>query len=119
MMQISYQKFPDKKEYQSLLVINEEQRWRESLYFTFHKPWDEKEERLYAGRAMADLHFKNKPVACVLAFDFHRWDEETIKRALEMELPATAFDRPIEELLRLCLKERGSQPEGFTLKLKK
>ena len=118
-MKISYQKFPDKKQYKSLLVINEDQRWRESVYFTFYTPWEEDGEELYAGRGMSDFHFKNKPAVCLLAFDFHRWDKDTIARAMSLELPPTAFERPVDELLQLCLEERDSQPEGFTIDLKK
>lgn len=118
-MQIRYEKYPDKKEYQSLLVINESQRWKETLYFTFYTPYGGEEERLYAGRAMSDYHFKNKPAVCLLAFDFHKWDEDTIARALELELPPTAFEKPVRELLQISLKERDSQPDGFALRLKK
>ena len=117
-MQISYERFPDKKEFQSLLVINARERWKETLYFTFYTPWGEAEEQLYAGRAMADVHHKNKPCSCVLAFDFHRWDPEVIKRAVELELPATGFEKPLAELLQRALTERDSSPDGFKIKVK-
>lgn len=117
-MQISYETFQDKKEYQSLLVINEAQRWKETIFFTFYTPWEEEKELLYAGCAMSDVHFKDKPAGCVLAFDFHKWDENTIAKALELDLPPVAFERPIKDLLKLSLEERENKPEGFCLKLK-
>jgi len=117
-MQISFETYPDKKEYQSLLVINPEARWHETLYFTFYTPWGEDEERLYAGRAMADFHFKSKPCVCLLAFDFHRWDTETIEQALGLELPPVAFETPVGELLQRALQERERNPDGFSIKLK-
>lgn len=119
-MRIVYQRFPDKKEYQSLLVINDEARWRETLYFTFYTPWGESGERLHAGRAMADVHRKGKPCECVLAFDFHRWDRETIDKALELEAPPVAFAKPLRELLEKALEQREAQSngDGFVIKIK-
>jgi hypothetical protein len=117
-MQISFETFPEKKEYQSLLVINPNSRWQETLYFTFYTPFGEQREALFAGRAMSGVHFKNKPCVCVLAFDFHRWDDDTLKQALALELPPVAFESPLEELLRRALDERGKNPEGFRAKIK-
>ncbi|HUX07330.1 MAG TPA: hypothetical protein VMX35_08460 [Acidobacteriota bacterium] len=117
-MQISFETCPDKQDYQSLLVINTDARWRESLYFSFYTPFGEKQEKLFAGRAMSDLHFKNKPCVCVLAFDFHRWDEEMIEQALALELPPVAFETPLAELLQKSLEERVRNPEGFAIKIK-
>jgi len=112
-MLIRYESCPDRAEYQSLLVLNDKARWRETLYFNFFTPWGEEEERLFAGRAMSDVHFKDKPCLCVLVFDFHRWDAATVERALELELPAVAFERPLGELLKRALEEREANPEGF------
>jgi hypothetical protein len=117
-MQISFETYPDKKEYQSLLVINPDARWRETLYFTFYTPWGEKQEKLFAGRAMSDFHFKNKPCVCVLAFDFHRWDRDLLDQALALELPPVAFETPLEGLLRRALEEREKNPDGFQVKVK-
>ena len=117
-MQIRFETFPEKKEYQSLLVINDDARWEETLYFTFYTPWGEGAENLYAGRAMADVHFKSKPCQCVLAFDFHRWDNRTVKRAMELELAPVAFDRPLGELLERSLEAREESPDGFSIKIK-
>ena len=113
-MLIRYESCPDRAEYQSLLILNEEARWRETLYFTYTTPWGEDEERLFAGRAMADAHLKDKPCLCVLVFDFHRWDAATIERALKLELPPVAFERPIGDLLKRALEEREANPEGFS-----
>ena len=117
-MRISFETFPEKSEYQSLLVVNPDARWRETLYFTFYTPWGEEGERLYAGRAMADFHFKNKPCECLLAFDFHRWDSATLAKLAELELPQVAFEKPVAELLEQALEERDKNPEGFSIKLK-
>lgn len=117
-MQISYQTFPDKPEYQSLLVINDQERWNETLYFTFYHPWGEEQERLFAGRSMSGFHFKKKPCTCVFAFDFHRWDAATLDRALALELPPVDFATPLKELLEKALSQREGQPEGFTFKIK-
>lgn len=117
-MQINFETYPDKQEYQSLLVINSDSRWRETLYFTFYTPFGEKQEKLFAGRAMSDFHFKNKPCICVLAFDFHRWDDEMIEQALALELPSLAFETPLSDLLQKSLEERERKPEGFAIKIK-
>lgn len=117
-MRISYQTFSEKAEYQSLLVINEEARWRETLYFTFYTPWDAEEEQLYAGRYMADVHLKSKDCQCVVAFDFHRWTKKTIDEAISRELPPTAFKKPLRELLDKALAERERTPDGFSIKVK-
>lgn len=117
-MRISYQTFPDKKEYQSLLILNQDSQWKESLYFTFYVPWGEENEKLYAGRYMSDVHNKGKDCECVLAFDFHRWDQDTLKNALGMEKPPVAFEKPLDELLELALDKRESMPDGFAIKVK-
>ena len=115
-MLIRYESCPDRAEYQSLLVLNDKARWRETLYFNSFTPWGEEEERLFAGRAMSDAHVKDKPSLCVLVFDFHRWDAATVERALELEQPAVAFERPLGDLLKRALEEREANPEGFVFK---
>lgn len=117
-MQITFETFEDKPEYQSLLIIGAENKWKETLYFTFFTPWGENEEKLYAGRYMADVHFKNKPCECVFVFDFHRWSEETVKAAMQMEFPTTAFQSNLEELLQKALQERDGNSASFSVKVK-
>lgn len=118
-MQITFDSFNGKQEYQSLLVVGAENKWRETAYFTFYTPWGEGDERLYAGRYMADVHFKNKECECVFIFDFHKWTEETLKTALALERPRTAFDDQLEAMLLKALAERESGKSAFSIKIKK
>jgi len=117
-MHITFESFSEKTEYQSLLVINAEDKWKETLYFTFFTPWGEQDERLYAGRYMADVHHKKKPCKCVYVFDFHRWNSETLKSALQLELPPTAFDERLQEILERSLEERERAGDSFKFKMK-
>jgi hypothetical protein len=117
-MYISYKKIPDNDRYESLLLLNSREQWKESLYFTYYTPYNQDDERLFAGRHMSDVHNKQKECVCVLAFDFHRWDEKTIDDALALELPPVAFGERLKELFEKALKQRDSQPDGFTLKVK-
>lgn len=115
----NYELFPEKTEYQSLLVINHEQLWRETLFFSFYTPWDGNKEILYAGRAMSDLHFKDKPVECVMVFDFHRWDSSTIDKALKQEAAHVAFNKTLRQHLESALERRdGVDDGGFRVKVK-
>lgn len=118
-MQVTYQNLPENEVYGSLLIINASERWKESLYFTFFTPYGEKSQTLYAGRYQADVHFKNKECASVQVFDFHKWDRETLKRALELTLPPLAEKRDLKELLEEAMEKRESSPDGFTYRLKK
>lgn len=115
----SFETFPEKENYQSMLVINKEAMWRETLYFTYFTPWGEKSERLYSGRAMSDFHFKNKPVECVVIFDFHKWDGDTIDEALKRETPPVVFKAELREYLEKALQHReNTGSDGFNLKIK-
>jgi hypothetical protein len=118
-MQIVFEKNPENERYQSLLIVNARKRWKETLYFTLFTPWGEEKERLYAGRYMSDVHFHKKECECVLAFDFHRWDEQTVKEALSGDLPRLSFAQyPLDEIFNRALEERERQPEGFSIKYK-
>ena len=117
-MQISYQKFADNDRYESLLVLNSKEQWKETLYFTYYTPYGQDEGRLFAGRHVSDVHNNKKECVCVLAFDFHRWDEKTIDNALALELPPVAFGDRLKELFEKALQQRDSQPDGFSIKVK-
>jgi hypothetical protein len=118
-MQVTYQNFPENNVYGSLLVVNSSQRWKESLYFTFYTPYGEKEETLYAGRYMADVHFKNKDCQSIQIFDFHKWDRETLEKALTLTLPPVSGGQDIKEILEEALEQKEANPDGFVFKLKK
>jgi hypothetical protein len=117
-MQISFETFDNNPDYKSLLVINSDKMWSETAYFTFYKPWGGDEEKLYAGRYMADVHHKNKPCECVVVFDFHRWDAETIKSAMQLDVPPTDFSKNLQELLETALDKRSSTDDTFKMKVK-
>ena len=118
-MQVTYQNLPENDVYGSILIVNASRRWKETLYFTFYTPYGEKEETLYAGRYMADVHFKNKECESVQVFDFHKWDKGTLDRALALSLPPLAEGRDIKEILEEALEKKESNPDSFTFKLKK
>lgn len=117
-MKVTYQTFPDKEEYQSLLIVNAAAQWKETLYFTFYTPWGEEEQRLYSGRYMSDVHFKNKKCECVLAFDFHNWDAATLDAALGQDIPPLGFDHELRDVLQQALEARERTPDGFTFSLR-
>lgn len=117
-MKITYQTFSDKEEYQSLLIINAAEQWKETLYFSFYTPWGEEKEQLFSGRYMSDVHFKHKACECVRVFDFHNWDEATLNTAMEHELPPLAFDHDLREVLEQALENRDRSSESFSFSLR-